>query len=125
MPAIGEKPVGAAIVPIVKDMLHHVQIASGWNGFEEVSTNELATPGDVTVQLRPSGRHNMIQIKEDAMCIPITPQYRREQRALASADVDHSPCRREIVAGDYRLRRRGCIFGIHRSRQPRSVRMLP
>ena len=55
--------------------------------FERMERTQLP-PGDVTVQLRPSGRHNMIQITEDAMCTPITPQYRREQKALASAAVD-------------------------------------
>src|SRR5260370_37442919 len=59
------------------------------------------------------------------MSTRIASQYGGEQRPIAAAHVYHGPRGREIVGGDNRLRRRGCVFGIRRIRQERGGRMFP
>ena len=122
--AVAEDLPTAVAIPVMQDVLHDVQVTSLRDGREEVSPDEVTTGGDRPVQLRPSGRDDVIQVEEDAASILIASQYRCNQYTLASAYIDNGPGGREIIGGYDRLRGPGGILRLEFIKDLSRFRML-
>lgn len=100
-PAVAQDRDRAVVVPVVDDVAEQVEVASLGHGVEEAPAHYAAAAVEaLCVQACARLLRGVRQVEQGALDARIGLQDRREQRAVATADVDHVAGGGEVVAGD-------------------------
>jgi hypothetical protein len=101
-PARGQQAVGVVVGPVVQDPREQVGVGPGGDVGEEVAGDQLAAPGDPLRLQPPAGvLDHRRPVDQDGAQLRRRREHRREQDAVAAADVDQPAEPAEVVGGDH------------------------